>query len=75
MSFKSFWQYFLYRLGFYNYYLTPRGAQLLKYMMNVVDGKWQEPVPEFEQWLNEEGGDKRKAAQQIVDILSKCERN
>ena len=75
MSFKSFWQHFLYHLGFYNYHLTPRGVQLLKYMMNVVDGKWQEPIPEFEQWLNEEGGDKQEAAQKIVDILSKCERN
>ena len=75
MSLKSFWQHFLYRLGFYNYHLTPRGAQLFKYMMNVVDGKWQEPIPEFEQWLNEEGGDKQEAAQKIVDILSKCERN
>lgn len=75
MSFKSFWQHFLYHLGFYNYHLTQRGAQLLKYMMNVVDGKWQEPIPEFEQWLNEEGGDKQEAAQKIVDILSKCERN
>lgn len=75
MSFKSFWQHFLYHLGFYNYHLTSRGVQLIKYMMNVVDGKRQEPIPEFEQWLNEEGGDKQKAAQQIVDILSKCERN
>lgn len=75
MSFKSFWQHFLYHLGFYNYHLTPRGVQLIKYMMNVVDGKWQEPIPEFEQWLNEEGGDKQEAAQKIVDILSKCERN
>lgn len=75
MSLKSFWQHFLYRLGFYHYRLTPRGAQLLKYMMNVVDGKWQEPIPEFEQWLNEEGGDKQETAQKIVDILSKFEGN
>lgn len=76
MSFKSFWQHFLYHLGFYNYHLTPRGVQLIKYMMNVVDGKWQEPIPEFEQLLDKAGGnDKQEAAQKIVDILSKCERN
>lgn len=76
MSFKSFWQHFLYHLGFYNYHLTSRGVQLIKYMMNVVDGKQQEPIPEFEQLLDKAGGnDRQEAAQKIVDILSKCERN
>ena len=45
-------------------------------MMNVVDGKRQEPIPEFEQLLDKTGGnDKQESAQKIIDILSKCERN
>ena len=45
-------------------------------MMNVVDGRRQEPIPEFEQLLDKaDGNDRQEAAQKIVDILSKCERN
>lgn len=67
---ETWWEKILYKIGWYDYYLTEDGIRLLAYMRGVLENKRQPFNEKFEALLDDGSGrDRYKVAEEIVNAL------
>lgn len=70
----NWWKNFLYKIGWYDTLLTPKGADLLHYLYGVLEDKRQPYNEDYEEMLNDDGRDRKEVAEELIDILENAQK-
>lgn len=67
---KSLWKRLLYKIGWYEAFLTPDGAKLLAYLNGVMENKRQPYNERYEMLLDDGSGrDRYEVAEELIKAL------